>query len=318
MKKYKAVIVGCGNIAGGYDEKGKDKKSVFTHAGAYRKNKIDIAAASDTNEKRLTEFAKIWGVKKTYSDYREMLKKEKSDIVSVCVPNELHEAVVIYAAENSPAKIIFCEKPLSTSVASAKRMTEACKKHGKALIVNYQRRWEPMHIEAKRMIENGTIGQVQGITGYFMKGLLHVGTHLTNTIRFFVGEPENVYSTGNDVVMVFKGGYKAFLISADKGGYAHSTMELDIMGSKGRVRFSENSNIFEFFQAEDYKKYPGMGFRMLYLKEKKETKMGLAIAEGIKEIVEILDGKKQSSANSAEEAIKDLEIVEEAEGNKVE
>ena len=61
---------------------------------------------------------------------------------------------------------------------------------------------------------------------------------------------------------------------------------------------------------EDYKKYPGMGFKMLYLKERKETHMGSAIENGIKEMIEILAGKKSSSFNAAEEAIKDLEIID--------
>ena len=310
MVKYNAVIVGCGQIAGGYDEKKKDN-GTYTHAGAYKKNDVKIIAVAEVNKQRVNEFSNFWKVPNVYSDYKEMLKNEKADIVSICLPDNFHEEAVLFAARNSPAKIIFCEKPLSTNSRSAKLMLKVCKKAGKFLIVNNQRRWEPFHEKARKMIEEGKIGNIQGITGYYVKGLLHIGSTMINTVRFLAGDPKKSYMNGKDIVLEYSSGFKAFIMTADKNGYGHSAFDLDIMGDKGRIRFSENSNILEIFVSEDYKKYPGMGFKMLYLKERKETHMGSAIENGIKEMIEILAGKKSSSFNAAEEAIKDLEIIEE-------
>ena len=78
---FKAAIIGCGNIAGGYDKKIPDSWS-FTHAGAYHLcPDTELIAAADTDNNTLDRFSKKWNVRNAYIDYAEMLEKEDIDIV---------------------------------------------------------------------------------------------------------------------------------------------------------------------------------------------------------------------------------------------
>ena len=91
---YSAAIIGCGMIAGGYDEL-SGFQHAYTHAGAYARHpRFTLAAASDTRVERLHEFQQIWKVPRTYEDYGELLRRERVDVLSVCVPDHLHYQVI--------------------------------------------------------------------------------------------------------------------------------------------------------------------------------------------------------------------------------
>ena len=111
MKKiYKSAIVGCGNIAGNYD-KIVPKKVSFTHAGAYKIIKrIKLVAICDNNFKNLSNFSKKWKVSNKYTDYKEMIKNEKIDILSICSPTNTHYSILNYALKFKHIKAIFFGK----------------------------------------------------------------------------------------------------------------------------------------------------------------------------------------------------------------
>ena len=84
--KIRAAIIGCGHIAGGYDE-AKTNGGCYTHAGAYRLcPEVDLVTAVDPNSDRLTAFGKYWGVMHLYANTMELLRHYQVEIVSVCVP----------------------------------------------------------------------------------------------------------------------------------------------------------------------------------------------------------------------------------------
>lgn len=88
---------------------------------------------------KLDKFSKRWKVHGLYADYKEMLSREKLNIVSVCTPSGTHSQIAVDAAK-SGVKAIFCEKPIATSVPEARKIVDACKKHGMYLTVNHSRR----------------------------------------------------------------------------------------------------------------------------------------------------------------------------------
>ena len=54
------LIIGCGNIAGGYD-KARDDKAIRSHAGAYRyDDRFRVVACIDPNEERRRQFMTHW------------------------------------------------------------------------------------------------------------------------------------------------------------------------------------------------------------------------------------------------------------------
>jgi len=61
-------------------------------------------------------------------------------------------------------KHVLCEKPLATKTRDAKAMVKAARKRGLYLMVDFQNRWSPLFLEAKKQIEDGELGEL--VTGY--------------------------------------------------------------------------------------------------------------------------------------------------------
>jgi predicted dehydrogenase len=68
--------------------------------------------------------------------------------------------MVIAAAARQP-KVILCEKPMATSLGEADEMIVACKRNGVKLAIGHQRRFYTGWEEAKRLIQDGAIGEPQ-------------------------------------------------------------------------------------------------------------------------------------------------------------
>ena len=100
---YRGAIVGCGRIGSTIDDEQVDRPQFrypWAHAPAIIEAKgVELVAASDLREEQLADFKHRWGVTALYSDYREMIKKEKPDIVCITTKVEERAEVVIGAAE---------------------------------------------------------------------------------------------------------------------------------------------------------------------------------------------------------------------------
>ena len=103
MAKLKVGVIGCGSIA------------QHRHIPEYLwNNQVELVALCDINEERATEIAEKYQVQ-AFTDYKELLKMEELDAVSVCTPNYLHAPISIDAL--NAGKHVLCEKPMATSEA---------------------------------------------------------------------------------------------------------------------------------------------------------------------------------------------------------
>lgn len=110
MAQLKVGIVGCGR------HRRTEGASGFgighSHAAGYAASPIcEITAAADINQENLRLFYEEHNVPCGYLSHREMLTRKGLDIVSVCVRPELHERMVIDAAE-AGVRAFHCEKPI--------------------------------------------------------------------------------------------------------------------------------------------------------------------------------------------------------------
>ncbi|MCC6354110.1 MAG: Gfo/Idh/MocA family oxidoreductase [Verrucomicrobiae bacterium] len=104
-----------------------------------------------------------------YADYRELLADPKIEAVVIAAPDHWHEQMVLDAV--AAGKAIYCEKGLTTSIASAKRMRAAVRKSGTVFQLGHQGRQLPAAAEAGRLIREGRIGPVTLIhTGRYFNG----------------------------------------------------------------------------------------------------------------------------------------------------
>ncbi len=107
---------------------------------------------------------------KQYHDYHDVLADRSVEAVVIATPDHWHERMVLDAV--AAGKAIYCEKGLTMSVASAKRMRAAVKKAGTVFQLGHQGRQLPATAEAGRQMRDGKIGDVT---------LIHVGRYFNGT-----------------------------------------------------------------------------------------------------------------------------------------
>ena len=114
-----------------------------------------------SNLQKAKDFAKEFGVKKSFGSYDELLDDPDVQAVYVAQPNHLHATWTIRAAKKG--KHVYCEKPLACSAAEAEDMVDVCHKQGVLLMVGYAHRFQPQNRKAKKLINEGRIGKVLSI-----------------------------------------------------------------------------------------------------------------------------------------------------------
>jgi 1,5-anhydro-D-fructose reductase (1,5-anhydro-D-mannitol-forming) len=94
-----------------------------------------------------------------YDSLDAFLADPQLDAVYVASPNGLHAEHTIAAAR--AGKHVLCDKPMALTEAECERMIEACETHGVKLGVVFQNRWHPAHVQARRQVEAGVLGEIQ-------------------------------------------------------------------------------------------------------------------------------------------------------------
>ncbi len=130
----------------------------IAHLPAYAAARVVPVAIADLNTDIAKAEAKKHGIANVYSDWREMIAKERPDAVSVCVPNVYHRELVLGCLDAGIH--VLCEKPLATSVAEAKEMFAAAKAAGKSLMAAQNWRWNDNSRAIRRIVDSGDMGEI--------------------------------------------------------------------------------------------------------------------------------------------------------------
>jgi predicted dehydrogenase len=96
-----------------------------------------------------------------YVDFREVLARPDVDAVAIVVPDHWHAVMTIMAAR--AGKDIYCEKPLSLTVADGRAMAEAVRRYGVVLQTGSHQRSNPLTRFGCELVRNGHIGQLKKI-----------------------------------------------------------------------------------------------------------------------------------------------------------
>lgn len=262
---HRAVVVGCGRIGSELDDDPL-AAGVQSHAGAYTRSPLtSLVAVCDADAAKARRCADRWGVAAHYRDYVAMLAEQQPDLVSVCTPDETHYDVLRTVLAAPGVRGVLTEKPLALSVDQAEELARLADERGITLAVNYSRRYAFSHRRLKEFLLSGGIGELQAVGGYYTKGTLHNGTHWFDLARFLIGEIRRVW--GRDVLheggsdptldafMEFDGGPAGHLQACDATRY--SLFEMDLLGTRGRVRLIDSGHIFEVFHVADSAHYSG-------------------------------------------------------------
>jgi predicted dehydrogenase len=143
--KVKIGVIGAGNISS-------------LHVSGFKSHpNAEIVAVCDNRLRKAEKRAAQWGVEKVFKKYEELLKQSDIDAVAILTPHYLHAPMVIAAAE--AGKHVLVEKPMAVSLGEADAMISAARKAGVFLMVAENQVFHPPHVEVKRMIEAGEIGE---------------------------------------------------------------------------------------------------------------------------------------------------------------
>lgn len=188
LMPLRVLIVGCGNIAGRFDQGRSRSDLPYTHTGAYTHDgRFTLAACVEPNDNRRAEYMAAWDVPVGFCSIDETLDSGyKFDVISICSPTTCHAHDIEIALRLKP-KLIFCEKPITTSLADTERLVAECRKANILLVVNYTRRWDTDIAKLQASINAGQWGVLRSVTGFYNKGILNNGSHMLDLLHLLVG-----------------------------------------------------------------------------------------------------------------------------------
>ncbi len=186
-RKYRAAVIGHtghGNYGHGLDVVWQAFEG------------IDVVAVADADEAGLAKAVVRSGARRGYRDYREMLRKERPDLVSIG-PRWLDERLAMVEAAAEAGAHIYMEKPFARDLGEADRMAAAVRRAGIKLQLAHQMRCSPFTRRVQELVSGGAIGRIQEIRGRGKEDrraggedLMVLGSHLCDMMRIFAGDPK--------------------------------------------------------------------------------------------------------------------------------
>src|SRR5215468_1475300 len=160
-KKYRTALIGCGwwgmNILG---ESMAARESTVVAMCDVDENMLDPAVA------KVQELS--GDQPKKYKDYREMLAREKPEIVIVGTPDHWH-ALCMIAAVNAGAHV-YVEKPIGHTVKEGRAMVNAARAANRVVQVGTHRRVSPHNVSGREFIKSGKLGKIGMVRAFVHYG----------------------------------------------------------------------------------------------------------------------------------------------------
>lgn len=149
--KLRLASIGVGGSRGRYNRGGSIARGAAKHA--------NMIAVCDVDELHNQEFNKDFGGKlNTYTDYRELLEKEKPDVVTIGTPDHWHVPIAIAALKSGAH--VYCEKPLTLTIDEGKQIRKVVEETGKVFQVGTQQRSSKgTFLTAIAIVQSGRLGK---------------------------------------------------------------------------------------------------------------------------------------------------------------
>jgi len=301
---YNALIIGAGQIAGGFDN--PTDKAILTHAHAYIEHSgFNLLGFFDVDFSCATKMAEKWGC----NGFKTLEEVKNIDVVSICTPDKFHLSSLKEALKLNP-KLVFLEKPLADDLNEAKEILEISKKT--PILVNYSRRFVAEFQDLAEKIQNGELGEFLSGNGYYGKGFIHNGSHMTNLIDLLLGKIKKteILEQFNDffendptktVILTLVNDKKIIMQGINCNNF--TIFELDLIFQKSRIRILDGGQKIEIYEVKESKKYSG--YKNLILKEVINTSIDFAMLNAVENIYQYLRNNEplKSTVQQAFEAI---------------
>ena len=239
MKRpYRFALIGCGFFA-------------QNHLKAWAQMpEVELVATCDIDEESAQAAARDFGGR-AYTDAAELFENEELDFVDIATTPPTHRMMVELAAEHGVAAV--CQKPLAWDMVDAKAMVKAMADRNLPFMVHENFRFQHPMRKVKEVLDSGVIGRpffsrisfrtahdVYSAQPWCMDAdrmiIADVSVHQFDLTRFFMGEPERLFT-------------EAIRVNPNIKGEDVATIVLSLPGATGIVDTSYESK-------SDHNTYP--------------------------------------------------------------
>lgn len=141
------------------------------HVDAVRRlGDVDVVAVAGSSQASAERKAREYKVDRAYGDYRELIADPAIDVVHNTTPNHLHLAVSLAALE--AGKHVVSDKPLAMNPDEGRRLRDAAVASGRAHVVTFNYRGNPLVQQARQMVASGEAGKLCFIHGCYLQDYL--------------------------------------------------------------------------------------------------------------------------------------------------
>ena len=269
MTRFKALLVGLGQIGSGYDaglpfvlDQPRSSARTLTHARALACHQgFSLEAGVDPSPGARDRFTQLYGAPAyaNLSSWLALSQDPSPDIVVIAVSPQLQPALVANLLSLTRPRLLLLEKPFASSLQHAHALQEVCDGYPEmSVAVNYIRRWLPAVQAWRRRIEAGELGRL--LHGYltYGKGLLTNGSHFVNLAEAWLGPLRlgHVMDRGKPCIG-FDRETSLELLAADHdhaplqvrsiGAAGLRSGELDLWFEGGRICWPDHGRAIEFW-----------------------------------------------------------------------
>jgi len=312
LAKYSVAIIGCGDIGFLFDCN-KKTNGALTHFKAFNDSKFfEVKAVAEKKSSIRNLITKNFKIP-AYEDYEKMLIENKFDVITIATNDDSHFEILKKIVAHKPG-LVFCEKPLAINYEDANEIVSLYEKNKIHLQVNFTRRFMKEFMDIKKNIAGKKLGWVESVTFYYSRGLTHNASHYLDLINWYIGETEkNIVKIsekeglgGDDTVsfnLMYPGGTEVRFIGLSPSKISFS--EIDIVGTKGRIRVNYNYEI-EKYKVVKNKTYSG--YEMYEKYDSRLIKFASALPNAIENIYKALE-KKENLRVPASDSLKIFELI---------
>ncbi len=188
--------------------------SRFQYEAWTRIPEVRITAIYNRTESKAREMMAAYGVPRYYSDWHQMVDREKPDFADIITPPETHEEMCDFLAGRGVH--IICQKPLAPTLEASRRIVERAKAAGVRFMVHENWRWQPWYRKIKAIQQSSDIGEFTHLYFRMRMGdgwgdnayldrqpffrdyprllVYETGVHFVDTFRYLFGEVVEVYA----------------------------------------------------------------------------------------------------------------------------
>jgi predicted dehydrogenase len=173
----------------------------------------EVVAVASRSQERADAFAARHGLARSYGTYAALVADPDVDVLYIATPHRQHRDIAIAALRAGKALLI--EKSFTVTLAGAEEIVAAARETKRFVMEAMWTRFQPLIVEARKLIADGTIGEVRGVQADLgvdrpydpsdrlfdlAQGggaMLDLGVYLVSFAQMILGAPKKVLAQGS-------------------------------------------------------------------------------------------------------------------------